>query len=292
MPAVVTLNVYSGRTNPSWVLSDDHAHELLDRVHSLQTKTHLKAASSVGGLGYRGFTVSSVAQSTLGALSLAVHEGVVDPGATDLSVFNEDREIEKWLLESGGHHVEADVAKHVNEALATSASDALEARSKAVLLPPPVPVCTPKAADAPPYNPGKWNVPNVQPFNNCYNYANDHITNTFAQPGRAHNKKYTQLTCASVQPAAIADGLSPTANFQAHLGPGKGWYVALVIWPGNDYHWYRQDQNGCWSHKPGGTAARNVDSNGKIITDPKTAARGPYTIFCTYMITNRSVVIR
>jgi hypothetical protein len=132
----------------------------------------------------------------------------------------------------------------------------------------------------------------VQPYNNCYNYANDHITNTFAQPGRAHGKPITGLSCPGVEPSAHADGLANTPNFHAALPAGHGWYVALVIWPGQDYHWYRQDNVGCWSHKPGSTPARNVDNAGHAITDPRTCNRGPYTVFCDYMITSRRVVIR
>ena len=40
-----------------------------------------------------------------------------------------------------------------------------------------------------------------------------------------------------------------------------------------DYHWYRQDADGGWSHKPGSDSVRRVDSNGMIITNPETAAR-------------------
>ena len=100
------------------------------------------------------------------------------------------------------------------------------------------------------------------------------------------------MACPNVQAGAVADGLKPCPNFNAALKPGQGWYVALVIWPGTDYHWYRQDKVGCWSHKPGQTAARNVDNSGNSISDPKTCNRGPYITFCTYMVTNRSVVIK
>jgi hypothetical protein len=34
------------------------------------------------------------------------------------------------------------------------------------------------------YNPGFWNTPAVQPKNNCYNYAMNWRSDTFAQPGR------------------------------------------------------------------------------------------------------------
>ena len=147
------------------------------------------------------------------------------------------------------------------------------------------------AADAPAFNPGKWNIPSVQPFNNCYNYANDVITNTFAQPGRAHGTPITALACPNAQASAVADLLTPAFNFTNPLSVGQGWYVALVVWPGVDYHWYRQDIGGCWSHKPGQTAARNTDNSGNAISDPQTCDRGPYTNFCTYMVTRRGVVI-
>jgi hypothetical protein len=58
--------------------------------------------------------------------------------------------------------------------------------------------------------------------------------------------------------------------------------IALVIDPGTDYHWYRKDKNGKWTHKPGGTAATNLDNSGNPITDPETANRGGYTDFCGY----------
>lgn len=38
---------------------------------------------------------------------------------------------------------------------------------------------------------------------------------------------------------------------------------------------YRLDNNGLWSQKPGGTAATNLDGDGKLIEDPRTAANLP-----------------
>ena len=53
--------------------------------------------------------------------------------------------------------------------------------------------------------------------------------------------------------------------------------VALVIakMPDGrfDYHWYRQDSNGWWSHKPGSSPVTNRDASGKLIVDPKLADR-------------------
>lgn len=56
--------------------------------------------------------------------------------------------------------------------------------------------------------------------------------------------------------------------------------VALVIAPGDDFHWYRQDDDGTWSHKPGRTEATNRDNAGRVIHDPRRADRGAYTEFC------------
>jgi hypothetical protein len=60
--------------------------------------------------------------------------------------------------------------------------------------------------------------------------------------------------------------------------------VALVIWPGVDFHWYRKGRNKYWSHKMGGSPASNLDNAGNAIPDPRTADRGSYTEFCTFMI--------
>jgi len=140
------------------------------------------------------------------------------------------------------------------------------------------------------FNPAFWNAPSVQPHNNCYNYARNWRTNTFAQPGRAHGAQTNTMACSNVTTAAMADGLVkrckclPSSEYPRRL-------MALVIWPGTDYHWYRHQRGGFWGHKPGGTAARNVDNNNVIITNPETCARGGYTNFCDYFYAGRSVVI-
>jgi hypothetical protein len=311
MPMTVTLHVFSGRPDPTWIISDDEAAELEKHVASLERPTLAKPPGTLGVLGYRGFSVRG-AGTTGGSvpLDVYVHEGVVDHGNRfDVNYVDESRAIEQLLLRSASAHVPPEVLKHVEAEvkrppqILSPASGAEAAKSQAIALPfpwpwpwPPRPHCPPcHAADAPPYQPGIWNVPGVQPFNNCYNYANNRITNTFAQPGRAHGKMYKVLQCngaGSVEPASVADGLKAAPNFAAALAPGHGWYVALVIWPNVDFHWYRQDKVGCWSHKPGGTAVRNVDNAGHAITDPKTANRGPYVNFCTYMITSHAVVIQ
>jgi hypothetical protein len=77
--------------------------------------------------------------------------------------------------------------------------------------------------------------------------------------------------------------------------PQKHSKIALVIDPDNDYHFYRQDRDGFWSHKPGGQPVTNLDAVGKRIYNPELANRDyrkpgspkkdqlNYSIFCSFL---------
>jgi hypothetical protein len=321
MAVTVTAHVFSGRPDPTWTLSDKDAAEFQKHLDGLQRPTLAKPPGTLGLLGFRGFSVSGLSAGGGAPLDIYVHEGVVDRGSRfDVNVVDESRQLEQLPARGAPQHLPTEVLQHLTTevargtaaattataaaatatAAATTATPAAGTAKSAIAIHwpfpwPPITVCPPcNAVDAPQYNPMMWNIPGVQPFNNCYNYANNQITNTFAQPGRAHGQMYTVLQCngaGAVEPAALADALIAAPNFTGALAAGKGWYVALVIWPGVDFHWYRQDKTGCWSHKPGGTAARNTDNSGNTITNPQTANRGPYVNFCTFMITTTCVVI-
>ena len=47
--------------------------------------------------------------------------------------------------------------------------------------------------------------------------------------------------------------------------PAEGHLIALVIWPNVDFHFYRMNRDGLWSHKPGGMPVTNVDNSDKLI---------------------------
>ena len=279
MPSIVTLDIYSGRENPSWVVDDN-------KVADLQ---RLAAGARLGTpplLGYRGFQVRPVESEHAAAATLED----VPRSPEGAAVIVGQREAEEYLLSTAAEHIDEQLRSHVREAIGRGPDmAAIQAAEAAAAV--RCPTC--HAADAPVYNPNFWNQQPRQRNNNCYNYANDQATNTFAQPGRAtgHQAPFPP-TCPGVRAGATSDGLHAVPNFGGTLGPGHGWYVALVIYPGHDYHWYRQDKVGCWSHKPGQTAARNTDNSGHAIADPRTCNRGPYTTFCTYMITTRHVHIR
>uniref|UniRef100_A0A0G4GJH7 Uncharacterized protein n=1 Tax=Chromera velia CCMP2878 TaxID=1169474 RepID=A0A0G4GJH7_9ALVE len=132
-------------------------------------------------------------------------------------------------------------------------------------------------------------------YNNCYNYGNDIVTNTFAQPGEGTGAKWKVNTCEDVTRAAESDGLmsiplSLTQGNDMPPPPKKGHLVALFIWPGTNFHWARQDSNGLWSHKPGGTPVSNTDNTGKVIKDASQAELSPWSKFCGYFSTTPSEV--
>jgi len=129
-----------------------------------------------------------------------------------------------------------------------------------------------------------------QYYNNCYDYANDVVTNTFAQPGRGSGvcppnaRPCVKNTCEDVKNAAISDGLEWVGTELPTSLPPKGHYVSLHIWPNSNFHWIRMDADKYWSHKPGGTRVRNVDNDYKKITDPGKANFAPWTQHCGYML--------
>lgn len=146
----------------------------------------------------------------------------------------------------------------------------------------------------PRYDPATWNdADGIQYHNNCYNYACDIQTGTFAQPGQASGNMYNNIDCKEVGDGAVSDGLTPVDCDEGCGCRECCHQVALVIWPGVDFHWYRKDRDGRWSHKPGGTPATNLDHAGNIIADPRTAHRGPYTVFCgCYCVCEERVTIQ
>ena len=129
-----------------------------------------------------------------------------------------------------------------------------------------------------------------QPNNNCYNYACNIATNSFAQPGRKHgisvldNKK---LDAGKVIEGALADGLILIEKDSLSMDElvnmerkASGHFVALFIsdsdetagWKG-DFHWVRCDGNECmsWSQKYGADQVVNFDFRGMRILDPRSA---------------------
>jgi hypothetical protein len=119
---IVTLDVFSGRPNPTWTLSDKDERELISRVAG-------KAVSAVheseGHLGFRGYIVSTASDNdeTAAAAGLpdmfriasASFGGIVpDPAqlAQPLSA-EEVGDAQQWLLATVAGAVEDPILEHV-----------------------------------------------------------------------------------------------------------------------------------------------------------------------------------
>lgn len=65
--------------------------------------------------------------------------------------------------------------------------------------------------------------------------------------------------------------------------PAKGHYIALVVWPNSDFHFFRKDAEGWWSQKRGDTFVTNTYPNGTVVLDVEDPdILGAYSKFCSY----------
>ena len=68
-----------------------------------------------------------------------------------------------------------------------------------------------------------------------------------------------------------------------HIPKAGNWVVALAYASdGSDYHWWRKNDDGTWSHKPGSTPIIHWDASDNTITDPANCDRGIYDCFLGY----------
>ena len=146
----------------------------------------------------------------------------------------------------------------------------------------------------PAYYPSYWNSDGNRLINNnCYNYANNRLTDSFAQPGRASGQAIGSE--GEVHLRCLQDGLVAT---NAYDPPPNGKtrivaYTGMIFYENEwhwDYHFWRRDNNGMWSHKPGMSDATNLDHSGNSISNPETANRWFYTSFVSYYFTPSDAV--
>lgn len=104
MPArcEVELDIFSGMPNPAWILTDAEADGFVKQLAAL-SRTSARELS--GNLGYRGFIV----QCTQGADTqlIRVQKGIahISKGVTNVHACDENRQLERWLLNTGRPHL-------------------------------------------------------------------------------------------------------------------------------------------------------------------------------------------
>jgi len=133
------------------------------------------------------------------------------------------------------------------------------------------------------YEPHKWNNnESIKRYHNCYAYALNHIASKRLgkpQPGYFsgyHSLSNSDYNCKTFYKRLRKD--VPSLYLIDFNTPcRKGFYKAFIALDDKsydtDYHFYRQDSSGYWSHKPGATAVINVDASGNLIKNPLKANR-------------------
>ena len=268
----VTLDVFSGRPNPTWQLNAARSAELYQRCRAMGSVAPRPLPAR---LGFRGIVVHQW-DPMLGCAPAQAFQ----IAATTNAVTDDDVDTARWLLAASESAVDDDLADAVIGDIAMRAAAAplgdgdgdIDADDGLAVA---VGACPIRAT---PMSLAYWNNPSVQPFNNCYNYASNFVSGSLAQPGRRSGASYAGFTCGQVLAAARRDGL------RTDCAPNVG-VVALGIWPGYDFHWWRLHVDGEWAHKIGRWPAQNVDNSYRRLDNgltPATCDRGPYVEFCGY----------
>ena len=159
----------------------------------------------------------------------------------------------------------------------------------------------------PKYEPEKWNNNiYIRKSHNCYAYALDTIniklinlcktkdknSNSYFKCSRPQPNNplgYSDISsCKTIEERMLIDNPKiKKVNKKLNLNEiPKGYYlIALACTKNNDnYHFYRRDSSGLWSHKNGWRKATNKDNKRRLIIDPKYSDRGDFKIFCGYYI--------
>jgi len=258
----MSVGIFSGNPDPQWkVLSSQPNYKKISAL-LLSTKTYSTDAMP-SRLGFKGFIVQEGKKAQL----------IVGPESKNLQLLLL-ASIPKGLLTDN-------VIKVIQDEISSGAVTADVSKVVAKRY-------------APPYNPGAWGGIHFRAklCNNCYNYASTVVTNNFAKPGTGSGHPFGARTGPAVVAAAVWDGLVNMAP-QPPPGPvtvppaGNIHMMALVVWPGVDFHWYRLDSNNRWSHKPGSTDVTDRDNNRNMILDPRVADIGHYQ-FVTFMTVDRT----
>ena len=140
----------------------------------------------------------------------------------------------------------------------------------------------------PVFNISQW----TSTSDNSYNYATNLATGTFAQPGRAGGAQFMNATGQEVRAGCVLDVILDLDDTAAGLFPeSNNCLMVLAIIPGVDFHFYRRDSDGTWSHKPGPRLPTNLDNSGAVITDPRTADIAPYKFARFLGVCTRKAVI-
>ncbi len=112
----VSLGIFSGRPDPSWMLTDAQSAELSLRLGRLAPAF---GVPQEGGLGYRGFSISTSAAGKPDRILVAYRGAVAAPGPGSRSYLQDAaRSVERYLLDTGRSQLAPEVIRAVEADLA------------------------------------------------------------------------------------------------------------------------------------------------------------------------------
>jgi hypothetical protein len=114
---VVTLDVYSGRPNPTWPLAEGMTVEFLRRLHALDGSK--AAPREFEDLGYRAVSVE-LQDETKGTVVVKASRGIVtlNRAGQQFHYVDAGRQFELWLVNTGGAHLTPDILRYVTGEIA------------------------------------------------------------------------------------------------------------------------------------------------------------------------------
>ncbi len=292
----VTINIFSGRPNPSWEINDEDRFFEFQHLFAEHREALAEIHSGYVGLGFRGLAV----QVTDGAEAIGLPRnfevaggGSQDPSASaylaEALLNTMPADAREGLSSEFPDFIRAEIRRTTQRSPDDLAAVAVEDKPKTTR--------DMRATSLPDYMDPDcacfWNSPKICQSNVCYNFAlNYAVASGLVRVGCASSKGYSpsQINCVTVTNAAIGDGLSVWPG-DDKFEPGKRKYkVALYVQPqfDMDYHWYRLCKDETWWHKIGSEKATNLGDDGKVLAIDNFdnhAHHTKYPSFCGYFQT-------
>lgn len=221
---VISVDIFSGRPNPIWILEQKDAREILKRIASKPDIISRVDRNQVGyeGLGYRGIYVGLLSDDMTFEYDLPHHFMILNGAASQDS---KDQEIAMQLIDTLAKGTLYQEKKEEKGFISISSKGFIPFVKEEMLkilkkgsVKTDYMVKIPDHGDAVPveakptilksaccyielcaFNPGFWNnCKTIKQNNNCYNYATNRRTDTFAQPGRGSGHPNNVMQCANV----------------------------------------------------------------------------------------------
>jgi len=283
MSVTITCDIFSGKRNPSWELSVGDAIKLEKLLEKNRSIYFGALPFNFVRLGYKGFILHSQREAKLPKV-MRVFDGILDTASVYMpGHIDHNSEVESFLCGTANSALTPDEKKYIYQEIKKNLDNENGKNGRLARLTEAQNIYQDMALE---YDPDYWNGEDHISGNNCYNYATDKRTNSFAIPGDGRGRPYREpATCHSVKDGVIRDGLRPIEDYHSTYMPKKGYVIALYVRDREqreDFHFYRRDKGGSWSHKPGSSPATNLDNDNKVIHNPELCDRGEYNSLCGY----------